>query len=55
MEMFVTDVLLINKGILSSGSWWVDREAWCAAVNGIAKSWTWLSDWTEMKFKTVKY
>ena len=23
-----------------------DREAWCAEVHGIAKSWTWLSDWT---------
>ena len=23
-----------------------DREAWHAAVYGIAKSWTWLSDWT---------
>ena len=23
-----------------------DREAWCAAVLGVAKSWTWLSDWT---------
>ena len=22
------------------------REAWCAAVHGVAKSWTWLSDWT---------
>ena len=31
----------------SSGSWWwTDREAWCAAVHGAAKSWTWLSDWT---------
>ena len=23
-----------------------DREACCAAVHGITKSWTWLSDWT---------
>ena len=23
-----------------------DREAWHAAVHGIAESWTWLSDWT---------
>ena len=23
-----------------------DREAWCATVHGVAKSWTWLSNWT---------
>ena len=26
----------------------MDREAWHAAVHGVAKSWTWLSDWTEL-------
>ena len=28
----------------------MDREAWHAAVHGVAKSWTWLSDWTELKY-----
>ena len=23
-----------------------DREAWCATVHGVTKSWTWLSNWT---------
>ena len=24
----------------------MDREAWRAVIHGVAKSWTWLSDWT---------
>ena len=27
----------------------MDREAWRAAIHGVEKSWTWLSDWTELK------
>ena len=28
----------------------MDREAWSTAVHGVAKSWTRLSDWTELNF-----
>ena len=26
----------------------MDREAWRAVIHGLAKSWTWLSNWTEL-------
>ena len=28
----------------------MDREAWCATVLGVKKSWTWLSHWTDWLF-----
>ena len=28
----------------------MDREAWRAAVHGVAKRWTWLSDWIELNW-----
>ena len=31
----------------------MDRESWCAAVYGVTKSWTWLSDWTELKYQLL--
>ena len=32
---------------VNSGRWW---EAWRAAIHGVAKSRTWLSDWTELNW-----
>ena len=29
------------------------REAWHAAVHGVANNWTWLSDWTESNINTL--
>ena len=32
----------------------MDREAWHAAVHGVAKGWTWLSNWTELNWENHK-
>ena len=31
------------------------REAWCAAIHGVRKSRTWLSDWTELNWRILIY
>ena len=28
----------------------IDRGAWCAVIHRVAKSWTWLSDWTGLNW-----
>ena len=37
---------------MSLSTLWVelgmDREAWHGAIHGVTKSWTWMSDWTEL-------
>ena len=42
----ITDT--IDRGLGGPWELVMDREAWCAAVHGVSKTQTWLSDWTEL-------
>ena len=34
--------------------WVMDRDSWIAVIHGVAKSWTRLSDWTELNWTELK-
>ena len=47
---------IIDSIDMSLSKFWelvMDREAWRAAVHGVVKNWTWLSDWTELNWKKI--
>ena len=39
----------MNMGLGGLQELAMDRQAWHTAVHGVTKSWTWLSNWTELK------
>ena len=42
----ITDLMDVSLGELRELV--MDRKTWCAAIHGVTKSWTRLSDWTEL-------
>ena len=49
----ITDAMDMSMSMLQELV--MDREDWHAAVHGVAKSWTWLSDWIEQILCSLDY
>ena len=48
----ITDLMDMSLGKLQELV--MNREAWSVTVHGVAKSWTWLSNWTELNWLYLK-
>ena len=48
----ITDLMHMSLGELRELV--MDRDAWCAAIHGVAKSRTRLSDWTELNYHATQ-
>ena len=51
------DGITDSMDVSLSGFWELvmDREAWRAVIHGVTKSWTWLSDWTELNNSRIDW
>ena len=47
----ITDSMAVGLGRLQELV--MDREAWYAVIHGVTNSWTWLSDWTELRLSKI--